>query len=59
MGIYLFHPMIIYILFYCFGEVCKQYPIISSAAIFITSTMIAILLSDIVRKFKITWIIGE
>lgn len=59
MGIYLFHPMIIYILFYYFRGMCKQYPIISCTVIFVGTTIISNFLSDIVRKIKFTWIIGE
>lgn len=58
MGIYLFHPMIIYMLFYYFKKNCNNYPIISSIIIFGISTLLSLLLSKIVRKLKMEWLIG-
>lgn len=58
MGIYLFHPMIIYLLFYYFKKNCNNYPIISCIIIFGISTLLSLLLSKIVRKLRMEWLIG-
>lgn len=57
-GIYLFHPMIIYILFYYLGNY-RINPILLSLFIVIVTYIISILLTTIVRKIKLQFIIGE
>lgn len=58
MGIYLFHPMIIYILFYYWGQYNVS-PIILSLVIFIISFGISLILTILLRKTKLKFILGE
>ena len=57
-GIYLFHPMIIYVLFYYFGP--KQiHPMILCFGITIFAYIASWLLTDLIRILKLSIIIGE
>lgn len=58
MGIYLFHPMIIYIMFYYFGRYNIS-PYVLSIFVFVVTILISILLTFIVKKAKINFILGE
>ena len=57
-GIYLFHPMIIYIMFYLLGEFDISPYFLSLLAIGI-SIIISIVLTEFIRKIKLKVIIGE
>lgn len=57
-GIYLFHPMIIYVLFYLLGQY-NIHPIILSVLIFVVATVLSICATKVLRKIKLHWIIGE
>ncbi|SFC62001.1 acyltransferase family protein [Butyrivibrio sp. YAB3001] len=57
-GIYLFHPMIIYVLFYYFGDMDIS-PIILCLTIAIASYVLSAILTDAMRKFKLNILIGE
>ena len=48
-GIYLFHPIIIYLLFYIFGDLPVN-PYLLTALVFLTSTAASILLTGLVRR---------
>ena len=58
MGIYLFHPMIIYILFYYWGQY-NVYPVILSSIISIISFAVSLFITIIIRKTKLRCILGE
>lgn len=57
-GIYLFHPMIIYILFYYFGS-RNINPFVLSFAIFLIAFIVSDLLTEFIRKIKLGVILGE
>lgn len=57
-GIYLFHPIIIYLLFYIFGDLPVN-PYLLTALVFLTSTAASILLTELVRRKNMGVIIGE
>lgn len=57
-GIYLFHPMIIYILFYNIRNLNLN-PYISTICIFIISTILSILLTLFFRKIGLKTVLGE
>ena len=57
-GIYLFHPIIIYLLFYIFGDLPVN-PYLLTALVFLTSTAASILLTGLVRRKNMGVIIGE
>lgn len=57
-GIYLFHPIIIYILFY-YTAPYKINPFLLTLTIFILSSSLSIILVYLVRKIKLGIIIGE
>ena len=58
MGIFLFHPIIIYVLFYLFGDKTIN-PYILSGTIFIISFIVSDFLTTIMKKSKIKFIMGE
>lgn len=57
-GIYLFHPMIVYVLFYYTGGLDIP-PILLSTAIFLIALVISSLLTDLLRLVKLHIVIGE
>ena len=57
-GIYLIHPMVIYVLFYWFRE-SSIHPLLLSCFIFIMSMSISILGTELMRKSGFKIIIGE
>ncbi len=57
-GIYLFHPMIIYVLYYALGSLGIN-PIILSSCIAVTAFALSILLTVIVRKLHLRTLLGE
>jgi fucose 4-O-acetylase-like acetyltransferase len=57
-GIYFFHPMIIYILYYYLSKYPIS-PIILCTGIFIISSVISYIFTEITRKLKMEFIIGE
>lgn len=57
-GIYIFHPMIIYILFYFWGNLNFN-PIILCCSIFIISYILSYLLSVFFRKVHLGFLLGE
>lgn len=57
-GIYLIHPMVIYILFYWFRE-SSIHPLLLSCLIFIMSMGVSILGTEMIRKSGFKIIIGE
>lgn len=57
-GIYLFHPIIIYLLFYIFGDLPVN-PYLLTALVFLISTAASILLTGLVRRKNMGVIIGE
>lgn len=57
-GIYLFHPMIIYVLYYALGNV-GIHPIILSSCIAVTAFALSILLTVIMRKLRLRLLLGE
>lgn len=57
-GIYLFHPMIIYIIFYIFRSV-KISPVLLTAFAVATSYVLSVCVSCLLRKVKLGFIIGE
>lgn len=60
-GIYLFHPMIIYIIYYSIGSlsVWPINPIITSLLVFCVSVLMSVLLTILVRRIHLSLIIGE
>lgn len=58
MGIYLFHPMIIYILFYYLGNF-KIFPLLLALIILIITFILSIIFSKILRKIHLKIILGE
>ena len=57
-GIYLFHPMIIYILYYYLGGLDIN-PIVLCVGITVVSYFLSVLLTEIFRKARLTLLIGE
>lgn len=57
-GIYLFHAMIIYVLYALFGQYDIP-PIVLSTAVIVCSTIMSVLASELLRKAKLPWILGE
>ena len=57
-GIYLFHAMIIYVLYALFGQYDIP-PILLSTAVIVVSTLLSILASELLRKAKLRWVLGE
>lgn len=57
-GIYIFHPMIIYVLFYLFGDYDIS-PFILSTVIFGISTAGSIFITYVLRKLRLGILIGE
>lgn len=57
-GVYLFHPMIIYVLYYYFGDLNIN-PILLCSMIIVITYLISHFATSIVRKLKLGIIIGE
>ncbi len=57
-GVYLFHPMIIYVLFYCLGKYSIN-PFVLCFGIFAASYALSYLLTEIMRRIKLGILIGE
>ena len=57
-GIYLFHPMIIYVLFYCLGSKDIN-PFLLTGIVFIISMILSDLFTRCMRKIKLGIILGE
>ena len=57
-SVYLFHPMIIYVLFYLLGQYAIN-PILLSFLVFVTAITLSIGMAYLVRRVKLHWIIGE
>lgn len=57
-GIYLFHPMIIYICFYIIEETSVN-PYLFSFLVFVIGIMLSVILTEIIRKTKLHFCIGE
>jgi surface polysaccharide O-acyltransferase-like enzyme len=57
-GIYLFHAMIIYMLEFAFRST-PIHPILLSAIVFAASTVLSVILTEIVRKAHLGIILGE
>ena len=57
-GLYLFHPMIIYIMFYNIKDM-NIYPWISILLIFVSSTIISIILTKFIRAIGLKRVVGE
>lgn len=57
-GLYLFHPMIIYIMFYNIKEL-NIHPWVSILLVFISSTIISIVLTEFMRAIGLKKFIGE
>lgn len=57
-GVYLFHPMIIYVLFYYFGDLDIE-PIMLVSIIFVVTYVVSHFATNLVRKIKWGIVIGE
>lgn len=57
-GIYLFHPMIIYVLFYYTGSL-RLAPILLGGAIFLTSLFLSLSLTLLLRRLGLGLLLGE
>lgn len=57
-GIYIFHPMIIYVLFYYFGSYNVS-PVILCGLIFLVSYTFSYFLSVMMRKIHLSFLLGE
>lgn len=57
-GLYLFHPIIIYVLFYLLGHLDVS-PYLLSISVFIISFVLSIVFTEIVRMCRLNFIIGE
>lgn len=57
-GVYLFHPMIIYVLFYYLGTMDIN-PFLLSGIIFVVSYVVSDLLTEVIRKIKLGLLLGE
>ena len=57
-GLYLFHPILIYLMFHYWGR-CNVNPMILSSVIFVLSLFISIGLTMLIRRLKMHFIIGE
>ena len=57
-GIYLFHPMIIYVCFYLMRG-SQIHPILLSTAIFTLSFLLSLCLSELIKKTPFKWILAE
>lgn len=57
-GIYLFHPMIVYVLFYFFGKYNSN-PFLFCVIVFIIAIIVSDVLTKLIRALKIGIIIGE
>lgn len=58
-GIYLFHPMLNYLIFYYFGEKVISNPYITCIIVSIVITVISVFITEFLRKCKLRFIIGE
>jgi len=57
-GIYLFHPMIIYVLYYYLGKYNVN-PIVLCLGITVISYCLSIALTELLRRIKLKILIGE
>ena len=57
-GIYLFHPMIIYVLFYLFGDYDIS-PYLLSGGIFLISIAVSMIIAYVIRSLHLEILIGE
>lgn len=57
-GIYLFHAMIIYVLYALFGQYDIP-PIVLCTGVIVVSTVLSIFASELLRKAKLRWVLGE
>lgn len=57
-GIYLLHPMIVYVLFFVSRE-SQVNPLLLSIGIFILVMVLSLIISELLKKSSLRWIIGE
>lgn len=57
-GIYLFHPMIIYVLFHLLGQYDID-PVLLSTMIWVAATILSVFATKLVRKLRLQLVIGE
>ncbi len=57
-GIYLFHAMLVYLIFFCFSKIAVP-PLLLIVIAFSVSLTLAFLFTEICRRFGLEWIIGE
>ena len=57
-GVYLFHPILIYLMFHYWGHENIS-PILLSTIIFFISFMVSLLLTELTRRYRLGFIIGE
>lgn len=60
-GIYLFHPMIIYVIYYGIGSLPKWpiNPIITSLMAFVVCIWVSVMLTIVARRIHLRFIVGE
>lgn len=58
-GIYLFHPMLNYLIFYYWGGILFSNPYIACVIVSIVITVISVFLTEFFRKCRLGFIIGE
>ena len=58
MGIYLFHPMVIYTLYYFFGPMDLE-PYSLCFAIAVTALLVSASATTLLRKLRMGWLMGE
>lgn len=58
-GIYLVHPMIIYVVFYLFGEKFKNYPLLFCMIVFPITLVLSYGITEMIRKLKGNVLLGE
>lgn len=57
-GLYLFHPMIIYVLFHWLGQYNID-PVLLSTFIWMAATLLSICATELLRVLRLQWVVGE